>query len=166
MEATLATLRDVEGVIGSFVVDAEGGVASRDMPAMVDDQALAGAGRRVARLRAALESTGKKVDQCSLRFGSYLMLAKPAETHTLCVLVSGTSNLMALQMGSTLVARRVQADASGRLLRASQLSVAPAAGAPTRSTPSSPLPAQAPRQAEPADLDAPSPTRFFRGRPV
>src|SRR5262245_26269117 len=108
METALATLRDVQGVLGSFVIDAEGVVSVRDMPAMVDDLALSGAAKRMARLRAALESTGKRVEQCSLRFGSYLMLAKPAEAHTLCVLISGEANLMALQMGSTLVARRVQ----------------------------------------------------------
>jgi predicted regulator of Ras-like GTPase activity (Roadblock/LC7/MglB family) len=180
MEAALATLRDVEGVLGSFVIDADGGVAARDMPAMVDDVALAGAGRRVVRLRAALESTGKKVEQCSLRFGSYLMLAKPAEAHTLCVLVSSTSNLMALQMGSTLVARRVNAESLARLTRPSQLPapaphlpvpsqlLPPAPSMPLRSTPSAPLPTrQLSQVSEPQEeLDAPSPTRFFRGRPV
>jgi predicted regulator of Ras-like GTPase activity (Roadblock/LC7/MglB family) len=136
LEAALATLRDVEGVLGSFVIDADGAVASRDMPAMVDDVALSGAGLRVVRLRAALESTGRRVDQCSLRFGSYLMLTRPAEAHTLCVLVSSAANLMALQMGSTLVARRVYAELAAR----------PA------------LPKHSPPQV--------TPTRSFRGRPV
>jgi hypothetical protein len=171
LENALATLRDVEGVLGSFVIDDSGSLASRDMPSMVDDQALAGAGRRMSRLRAALESTGRRVEQCSLRFGSYLMLARPADSHMLCVLVSGQANLMALSMGSTLVARRVNAELKARVAAYSPAQVSsqmlpPVPAAPLRSTPAAPLPVRgaAPEPAE--SLDAPSPTRFFRGRPV
>jgi predicted regulator of Ras-like GTPase activity (Roadblock/LC7/MglB family) len=183
LETALATLRDVEGVLGSFVIDGDGGVTSRDMPAMVDEQALSGAARRMARLRAALETTGRRVEQCSLRFGSYLLLARPAEAHTLCVLVSGTANLMALSMGSTLVARRVNAELAARPVPpkysppqvTSQMlpppaftgSLAPAPSAALRSTRAAPTPTKsgAPPSVE-TPLDAPSPTRLFRGRPV
>src|SRR5688500_20380274 len=102
MQTTLNSLRDVEGVLGSFVVDAQGGVLARDMPTVVDDHALGGAARRVARLRAALETGGRKAEQCSLRFGGYLLLARPADAVTLCVLVSAQANMMALTMGTTL----------------------------------------------------------------
>ena len=152
LESALATLRDVEGVLGSFVIDADGGLTSRDMPAVVDDEALSGAGRRVVRLRAALETTGRRVEQCSLRFGGYLLLARPGDTHTLGVLVSGAANRMALQMGSTLVARRVQSELASRPWHSPaqvKASVVP----------------NVPPVVEPP-AEAPAPTRFFRGRPV
>lgn len=107
MESSLATLRDVEGVFGSFVLARDGSLIVRDMPAMVDEKTLAGVGRRVARIRAALEAGGRRNEQFSIRFGEHLLLCKAADALTLCVLVAGRTNLLALQMGTTLVARRV-----------------------------------------------------------
>jgi predicted regulator of Ras-like GTPase activity (Roadblock/LC7/MglB family) len=201
MQAALSTLRDVQGVLGSFVVDQEGAVLARDMPAMVDDGALAGAGRRVMRMALAIEQLGKKPDQCSLRFGSFLLVARSAEPLTLCVLLSGTSNVTALHMGTTLVARRLlaehrEAQARVRLEQLGQQSQPPPRPAqaslpppkpgifsafsspppaPSRPAPSSsaitpkvgiPRAPGAPQGAAPEEIDAPSPTRIFRGRPV
>jgi predicted regulator of Ras-like GTPase activity (Roadblock/LC7/MglB family) len=156
MQRSLNTLRDVEGVLGSFVIDRDGAVLARDVPGMLDDQALLGAGRRLVRLRVALESLSPRVDQCSMRFGEFLLLAKPAEDAMLCVLLSGATNLMALQMGSTLVARRLLADLRATALPEAAAREAPPAAAPKTvpaSTPSSPVASAAP-------------ARFFRGRPV
>jgi predicted regulator of Ras-like GTPase activity (Roadblock/LC7/MglB family) len=148
----LGTLRDVEGVVGSFVVDSQGGVLARDMPNVVDEHALSGAARRVARLRAALETGGRKAEQCSLRFGSYLLVARPEGRVVLCVLVSGAANLMSLHMGATLVARRLASEVA-------DVTPKPRASLPPPSLP--PPPPLPPLLPEPA-----SPTRIFRGRPV
>jgi hypothetical protein len=189
MQAALSTLRDVEGVMGSFVIDGEGSVLARDMPSMVDDGALSYAGRRLIRIALSVEALGKRADQYSLRFGSFLLVARAAHPVTLCVLLSGTSNVTALHMGTTLVARRVQSEHREAQERArmqlheepTKVQRAPVLPAPKPSSlppPSSlkasffarPSPAKAAEKApesEPSEgPDAPSPTRFFRGRPV
>src|SRR4051794_18511286 len=49
-ERTLHSLRDIEGVYGSFIVDANGGTVARDLPALFDDHTLSESGERIVRL--------------------------------------------------------------------------------------------------------------------
>lgn len=109
MESALASLRDVEGVIGSFLIDEHGTLLARDMPAMFDDEVLRSAGARLGRLRAAFENDAERFEGCTARFGAHLLFLRAAEARTLCVLCPTATNRIMLEMGLNLVARRVAA---------------------------------------------------------
>jgi predicted regulator of Ras-like GTPase activity (Roadblock/LC7/MglB family) len=113
--ALLSTLRDVEGVMGSFVVDLIGQVRARDMPAMFDDGALQEAAPRIARLKEALETQGEQVDSVTLAHGPHSLFLRTSGELILCVLAPSEVSLPALRMGSSLVLRRLpEALASAR----------------------------------------------------
>jgi hypothetical protein len=107
MQTTLAALRDIEGVLGSFLLDESGQLLARDMPGVFDDETLSSASARLARLRGALESETPSFGGCVARFGEHLLVVRPVATRLLCVLVPRGANLSALQMGTNLVSRRL-----------------------------------------------------------
>ena len=107
--AALASVRDIEGVIGSFLIDAHGRVLARDLPAWFGPEALARAGVHLARLREAFESDGGSFDGCVARFGAHVLLLRSAQLATLCVLCPRSINLPAVQMSATLLVRHLGA---------------------------------------------------------
>ncbi|MFT3923174.1 MAG: hypothetical protein QM778_11635 [Myxococcales bacterium] len=107
MQTTLATLRDIEGVLGSFLIDEGGQLMARDMPGVFDDATLNSASLRLSRLRGALESESPSFGGCVARFGEHLLVVRPVAKRLLCVLVPKGANLTALQMGTNLVTRRL-----------------------------------------------------------
>jgi hypothetical protein len=186
MESALSSLRDVQGVIGSFLIDEHGTLLARDMPAMFDDEVLRSAGERLGRLRAAFENDAERFEGCTARFGAHLLFLRAAEARTLCVLCPTSTNRIMLEMGLNLVARRVAAPKSPVPFMPPRTEAPrPPQGAGQQGVPHvvpsprvapravAPL-APAPRLAEAPSLDEslldedlePPPTRFFRGRPV
>lgn len=167
MYAALATLRDIDGVVGSFVIDAEGHVLGRDMPNLFDEDTLGYAGERLARLRHALEGERCNLDGGVARFGQHLLVMKAAAERTLCVIVPQGTNLIALQMGANIVARRV-AHMAPELNRLSDAAIT-AAGMTV--APVVPAVAAVASVAPPVSTPAPTPSpsaapRMFRGRPI
>lgn len=160
MHAALATLRDIDGVVGSFVIDADGHVLGRDMPNLFDEDTLGYAGERLARLRHALEGERCSLEGGVARFGQHLLVMKAAAERTLCVIVPQGTNLMALQMGANIVARRVahmtpELDRpSDAAITAAGMTVAPIATVTSIAPPSVPAPTPS------------SAPRMFRGRPI
>ena len=53
MHASLATLKDVAGITGSFVCTQSGRLVAREIPSMFDDAVLEEAGSRLLRMREA-----------------------------------------------------------------------------------------------------------------
>ncbi|MDB4989626.1 MAG: hypothetical protein JWN04_4804 [Myxococcaceae bacterium] len=139
----LAALRDIEGVLGSFLIDLDGHLLARDVPPLFNLETLARSGLHLARLRAALESAGSGFDSCVARFGPHLLLLRAAYSTTLCVLCPHGTNMAAVQMSSTLVARRLYG--------------------PNPNRPSSPPPARTPLD-DPPEAATNEPARRFRGR--
>jgi predicted regulator of Ras-like GTPase activity (Roadblock/LC7/MglB family) len=103
----LGALRDIDGVLGSFIVDGEGRVVARDVPLLFEAAALGRAAEHLARLRAALESEGGSLSSCVARFGDHLLIVRAVGADTLGVLCPRGTNLPAVQMGCTLVTRRL-----------------------------------------------------------
>lgn len=104
--SVLKDLRDIPGVMGSFVLSAEGDPQLRDLPSVVPDEALSEVGPRVARLiEAAKQQTD--VTQCTLRFTEHRLHLKPSGAYLLCVLSEKSVNQPTLQMGMTLVSKRL-----------------------------------------------------------
>ncbi|MDB4975514.1 MAG: hypothetical protein JWN48_3855 [Myxococcaceae bacterium] len=152
----LSALRDIEGVLGSFLVDLDGHMLARDLPPLFDSEALARSGMHLARLRAALESVGSGgFDSCVARFGPHLLLLRAAHTNTLCVLCPQGTNLAAVQMSATLIARR--------LYGPGPLAAAPRTTRPAAQTPMPFMPSATTLHEDPDAVGGP-PARRFRGR--
>lgn len=174
MQDVLASLRDVQGVIGAFLLDEDGRLIARDMPAMFDDNTLASASARISQLRAAFELGSEQFEGCTARFGSHLVMLRPAEARSLCVICPVDVNLTMLEMGLNLITRRVAAPKTERVSFPPPPPIVDAAPAPSSAIsseaaavrPSSPPPA--PSTATPSQPGEPmgERTRFFRGRPV
>jgi hypothetical protein len=167
MENALHSLRDIEGVLGSFVLDVHGKLLAHDMPSIFDHETLSSASLRLSQLRAAFEANGDGFDGCTARFGSHLLVLRAAHARTLCVLCPLGLNLNTLQMGLNLVARRISAGEDKRSALPAPMS--------RSSLPPSPLPTMAPISESPPSVpneraelvpQEPEPSRFFRGRPV
>ncbi len=146
----LADLRDIEGVFGSFVIDAGGAPTRADVPAYVDATALRESGARVARLRDALSSSGAAFSYADLDFGAQQLFIQAVGADTLCVLSELGTSRPALRMGAKLVARRLESAPAAQRPMAAEAPSAPAGTA--RPAASAATPAKRPR--------------FFRGRRI
>lgn len=193
MQSALASLRDIEGIIGSFLLDERGNLLARDMPSMFDDDTLAFASARMGRLRAAFETGSERFEGCTARFGAHLIILRPAAARSLCVMCPVGTNMAMLEMGINLIARRLSAPKSepqpgaavhshwttpappqaaagaGSAGSAGSHSLAPACASQSMrpSVQAALLPQEAPgepdRESQPPGGE---PTRLFRGRPL
>lgn len=107
LSSALAGLRDLGGVIGSFVIDATGAVVGMDLPAFFDRNAIAATGPRLGRLTETLSSRGYELHNVNLRFSGYQLWVQPSRGFTLCVLVPVECNVAALRMAASLVLKRI-----------------------------------------------------------
>jgi predicted regulator of Ras-like GTPase activity (Roadblock/LC7/MglB family) len=155
VRASLATLRDVHGVTGSFVFAHDGRVMARELPPLFDDAALGEASGRLARLRDTFVAVGDELGAAVIRFGDHKLYLKALPKGMLCIVAASGVNMPAMRMAANLVGRRITP-----ALETAAAAPPPPAAAPER-TPTSPgIPAQ--RTATPA----PPGMRRFRGRPV
>ena len=115
----LATLRDVHGVEGSFLMAEDGRCTARDMPAMFADDVLHELGPRIARMQDVFANEGGEMQACMLRYRDYVLLVRGIQKLTLCVLCLPDTNAPALRMGINLAARRLFPLASGQGSRTS-----------------------------------------------
>lgn len=100
----LSSLKDIEGVYGSFVVDGSGGLLLRDLPAVIDNAALREAGPRIARLWGAFPEDDPP-EYVMLEFASHQVFIRKFDSGSLCVFVPPSVNRLALKMAASFVAR-------------------------------------------------------------
>jgi predicted regulator of Ras-like GTPase activity (Roadblock/LC7/MglB family) len=106
-KAQLHALRDVKGVIGSFLVNAKGALCESDMPAALEMRDLSEVGSRVSRLVEALTADGSP-DTCSVRCVEHRLTIRAFAPHGyLCVLSDEHVNWPALRMATTLSTRKL-----------------------------------------------------------
>jgi predicted regulator of Ras-like GTPase activity (Roadblock/LC7/MglB family) len=103
----LSRLRDVQGVLGSFVISEAGDVLGRDMPKIFDDAVLREAGARVPRLHEALASGGDSLRAVVLVFADHKLRVHFAGTAYLCLMTDASVNEPALKLAANLVAKKV-----------------------------------------------------------
>jgi predicted regulator of Ras-like GTPase activity (Roadblock/LC7/MglB family) len=155
MHASLATLKDVAGIAGSFVCTQDGRLLSRDIAAVFDDDVLAEAGSRLCRVKEAFAAGGDDLEAGVLRFGDHKIFLKSVGGSMLCILAEGGINMPALRMAANLVGRRIAAQVSRGESDPPPVRPAPSAHPPETGTtrrPTQPL--------------APPGMRRFRGRAV
>lgn len=110
MSPELNSLRDIEGVYGSFVLNANGETVARDLPAVFDDHTLADSGERIVRLWGVL-SENSPPEYALIEFAEYSLFLRglgprgELASACLCVVVPSTVNLLALRLASKWVAR-------------------------------------------------------------
>jgi predicted regulator of Ras-like GTPase activity (Roadblock/LC7/MglB family) len=107
VRTSLATLKDVGGVVGSFVCTPNGRLVSREIPAMFDDGALAEAGSRLIRFQEAFAAGGDDLEVGVIRFEEHRIYMKVVGNSMLMILVQGAVNMPALKMAANLVSRRI-----------------------------------------------------------
>jgi hypothetical protein len=111
----LQSLRDIEGVYGSFILDGAGKLSARDLPGVFDDNTLNESGERIVRLWAVL-SEAAPPEYTVVEFAEYSLFVRGlySQGHSvgcLCVVVPPTVNLLALRLASKWVARTFDRDA-------------------------------------------------------
>jgi len=107
MEETLHSLRDVDGVHGSFVIAASGALVARDLPAIFDGPLFAEVGPRLARLQETFFSGGEELDSCLLRFSEHKLYLRKMKSGLLGTISAVAVNMPALRMVANLVIRRL-----------------------------------------------------------
>lgn len=105
--AVLATLRDVPGVEGSFLVSVDGELVARDMPAMFTPELLGGVAPRVLRMIDVFAGDGADVMSCLVRYREHLLFLRAMQRGAVGVLALLDVNLPALKMGVNLAVRRL-----------------------------------------------------------
>jgi predicted regulator of Ras-like GTPase activity (Roadblock/LC7/MglB family) len=104
----LASLRDIPGIEGSFVVSDMGRLLARDMPPVFGDEVLGEVGPRALRLRDTLGYAREDLDSAIIRYADYLFFLRPLNDGVLCVLTAQTVNVPAVKMAMNLCARRLE----------------------------------------------------------
>lgn len=150
MQSTLSSLRDVNGVIGSFVIDEAGQLRSRDLPAVFHDDVLVESGPRIVRVCETIEHGGEALDSLVLRFADHKLHVRRSRGGLLCVIANADSNPPALRMALALVARRLGTSVSP-----------PASEPPPATSPVGSAEPQSPASAPPKKW-----AKLYRGHPV
>jgi len=151
MNASLATLKDVAGIAGSFVCTPNGRVVAREISPLFDDGVLIEAGSRLVRMREAFAAGGDELEVGVVRFRDHRLYLKCVGDSLLCILAEGAVNMPSLRMAANLVSRRIGSAVA-------QLEDEP----PPVRTPAPPAAPAPPRRT----AEAPPGMRRFRGRPV
>jgi predicted regulator of Ras-like GTPase activity (Roadblock/LC7/MglB family) len=104
---SLATLKDVSGITGSFVCGQSGRLVAREIPALFEDAVLAEAGSRLVRVGETFAAYGDELEMAVVRYGEHRIYLKSLAGGLLCIVVAGPVNMPALRMAANLVARRI-----------------------------------------------------------
>jgi predicted regulator of Ras-like GTPase activity (Roadblock/LC7/MglB family) len=107
LRAGLEPLRDVAGIVGSFVAGRAGQVMARDLPPLFDSTALAEASHRLLRLEETFAAAGEELDVAVIRFREQKLFLKLLGGGMLCVVTDSAVNMPALRMAANLAARRI-----------------------------------------------------------
>jgi predicted regulator of Ras-like GTPase activity (Roadblock/LC7/MglB family) len=102
----LHSLRDIDGVYGSFVLNADGEPTARDLPAVFDDRTLSESGFRIVRLWEVVSENGPP-EYALLDFAEYSLFLRRVGEGCLCVVVPSGVNVLALRLASKWVARHL-----------------------------------------------------------
>jgi predicted regulator of Ras-like GTPase activity (Roadblock/LC7/MglB family) len=183
IEETLRSLRDVQGVLGSFVVAGTGALVARDLPAVFDGDLFAEVGPRAIRLYETFMAGGEDLDSAMLRYTEHKLYLRKITWGVIGILSNLGVNLPALRMVANLVVRKIDPEVSPSRLtptpppiietpipEARIVESAPPAMSrpPSQRTPVTPPP---PPIAPDIALDPAGPppskrVRMYRGRPV
>jgi predicted regulator of Ras-like GTPase activity (Roadblock/LC7/MglB family) len=105
---SLAALRDVAGVHGSFVLRPTGELVGKDLPAVFHDELFVEVGARLARFVETMAADGDEVSSAILRFDEHRLYVSRFAHGLLAVITANDINAAALRMALTLTTRRLE----------------------------------------------------------
>lgn len=141
MQSVLTALKDIPGVVGSFVLSSQGGLIAREMPAIYPDSTFPELGRRLASVSEAMETQVSTVQDLLLKFEGYWLFVRRTTQGFLSILTTETVNFPALKMASNVALKQV----AEKLAAVSAVPLAPVEVVPIE-----PAPAPVPEPAAPA----------------
>ena len=107
-ESLLAGLRDLDGILGSFVVSLGGDLLVWDVPSAITEPMLDAVAPRLTVLREAFASGGNiDADLITLRFDQHRLTVGAAPFGLVCAITMPTINTAALRMALNVTARRL-----------------------------------------------------------
>lgn len=112
---SLAALRDVAGIHGSFVLRPTGELLGKDLPAVFHDELFVEVGARLSRFVETMAADGDEVASAVLRFDEHRLYVTRFAHGLLCVIASNDINVAALRMAVTLTTRRIEPEVVGML---------------------------------------------------
>jgi hypothetical protein len=181
IEQTLRTLRDVQGVYGSFVIAGTGGLVARDLPAVFDADLFDEVGPRITRLHETFLSGAEDLEACMLRFAEHKLYLRKMTWGVIGILSTVAVNMPALRMVANLVIRKIDPEVVPSLrptlppppIEVPRMPAPSLAPTPTQSFrfPATPPPEPPPAAEAPASEPVSAPAsnrhvRMYRGRPV
>jgi predicted regulator of Ras-like GTPase activity (Roadblock/LC7/MglB family) len=107
VHGSLVTLKDVGGIMGSFVCTQSGRLVAREIPSLFEDAVLAEAGSRLVRLGETFAAVGDDLEVAMVRFRDHRLYLKVLPGGMLCIMSDAPVNMPALRMAANLVARRI-----------------------------------------------------------
>lgn len=107
LQQALASLRDINGVTGSFIVGTSGQLIARDTPALLGEEVLAPVGPRLLRLWDTLREVDQSLDQAVISYESQKLYVRPLVQGLLCAIVPLGTNMPALRMAVNLLLKKV-----------------------------------------------------------
>jgi len=107
LQSLLRSLRDVDGVVGSFVLGRQGALDARDLPDYFDSAVLLEVAPRVERLYEAWKSLGSELESASLSFAEHKLHLREFGAGFLAVVSLTQVNAPALRMAMGMVGRRL-----------------------------------------------------------
>lgn len=148
MQHVLTALKDIPGVVGSFVLNDRGTLVSREMPAIYPDEIFPEMGRRLVGVYEAIASQAAALGDLVLKFEGYWFLCRRTAQCFLGILMTETVNFPALKMATNVALKQLDEKvASMPPLIVEKAAVA--AAAPVA-----------------VEEEKPKTTRLFRGRPI
>lgn len=107
MQTVLVALKDIPGVVGSFVLNPQGVLIAREMPAIFPDNIFPNLGRRLASVVEALETQISAVQEMLLKFEGHWIFVRRSTQGFLTILASDSVNFPALKMASNVALKQV-----------------------------------------------------------
>lgn len=153
MQHILTALKDIPGVVGSFVLNDKGALVSREMPAIYPDDIFPEMGRRLVGVYEAIAAQASAMGDLVLKFEDHWFLCRRTAQCFLGILMADSVNFPALKMATNVALKRL--DEKVATMPPLLIEKAPVAAV----EPVAPV--------APADEEAkPKAMRFFRGRAV
>src|SRR4051794_11447831 len=100
MNRILSSLKDIQGVVGSFVLNDTGALMGREMPTLYPDALFPEIGRRLESVKQALETQKGPYTELLLKFDAYWLVSRRTTKGSLNILTTETVNYPALRMAT------------------------------------------------------------------
>lgn len=112
MQQVLTALKDIPGVVGSFVLNDKGALVSREMPAIYPDNIYPEMGRRLIGVYEAIALQMASLGDFLLKFDGYWFLCRRTTQCFLGILTTESVNYPALKMATNVALKQLDAQVS------------------------------------------------------